>query len=593
MAITVDDADLLRLAAEPAHDAAPVLDHAAALAPFVIVLALVPTLPAVLHAGLSSESAHWALRALGVHQADRFAEWLQPGVGLTTARIVAQPPLQAWLTAAQIGYWPAGSVAPIFVVSYLSVVVTVLMTYIWACECFGERCAFLSVLVLAAHPQLAQQAASGGPEALTTALLVVTAWGFYGHLQQATATVSWRLLCAGVAWGLAILAGGPVAGAWWLVALGIAGGARSLSTASPAAAATRPDLAPLILLATGLALGGWWTAALITDVGWTGFLDWLVGNAEWRRRGGVRDVGLAIQHWCHLGAWLSGWWLVGLFHSLRLAFQAVRSPREQCLVGMAIWTVVGAGVRLGMGFWTHDFGPSPAWDGFLLVPAALLAGSGLDLVIRRQTSAAWLLIAASVTFGCVLWSLTGRWTIAVVVASVSALLIAASAPLAWGLRRTSLAWNESELRRWIRGLALATLLGHAVWGWWIAPHGASDRQQLERIRRDLASVENLRQTSLVAPEGADIPQLIYLLHALFPHAAESRTTSWDQQLTKTIVAEADNPQSRMLVVEWTLRRELRLRADVGTGWQIVPVVEPQHYRGRRLVAHLIAPAAKH
>ncbi len=107
----IDDAELLRLAAEPPRDVAPVLRRAHWFTPLVALLAVAPALVAVGHTSLDEETACWGLRALAVRQADRVIDWLAPGAHESGLSVSWSPPLSAWLTAPLLSLWRPGASA--------------------------------------------------------------------------------------------------------------------------------------------------------------------------------------------------------------------------------------------------------------------------------------------------------------------------------------------------------------------------------------------------------------------------------------------------------------------------------------------------
>ena len=121
------------------------------------------------------------------------------------------PPLQSWLTAPLIAVWEPGRVAPLLMMGCVYVAASVLMVYLLADELGDARWAFLSAVCLSLHPQLLILVQTAAPDTLSFFLLVVTAWGLWGHLNASGDWVSFRLMIAGIAWGLLLLAGGPLA----------------------------------------------------------------------------------------------------------------------------------------------------------------------------------------------------------------------------------------------------------------------------------------------------------------------------------------------------------------------------------------------
>jgi hypothetical protein len=596
MPLIVDDAQLLRMVAEPPRDAAPALARAWAFAPIVWLLAFVPPMVMVTRASFDPDTAAWAVRSLAVAQAAAIQDWMVPGVAFGDSSLSAQPPLQAWLTAMAIRAGRPGAIASTVIVSAIACGLSLLLLYAWLREALGERVAVLGAVLWGLHPQFVLMAGSGRPDGLTMALLMCVGWGVWGHWRGDPTFVSMRLLCAGLAWGLTLLSGGPVALATIavLALLWLWEGGRSLSGVGPS---DTLQLGRAIVLAviTGGTLSLWWLAMSLTDGG-VEFLDsWLrlapprdqlPANWPVSTRRLLRD----IEPWLTRSAFLAGWWVIGLQRALRPRKNTDPAIHQSLSRWMVCWTAVGLVMRL-----TPVFAPAlwPAatrpWEAFLLVPTVILAAQGLDAVLRRSVSNRAFVGALTVTVGAVVWALTGTLLIGVIVAVTFVVLIYASAPMAIGLRRASLAWTEAGIRKWMQVAALATLLGPLVFHAIGLSLPQIARSRYGTLRAKLLQVTAVDRISLITDAVAAPEELEFLLRSLWPGVPFSRSVGWDQRLTETIVREADKPVSRMLLVEWS-RKELRLRSDVGNVWQIAPVMEPMAYAQRRLAVQLIAPA---
>ena len=157
----IDDAELLRMAAEPPRDVAPVMRRAHWFTPLVALLAVAPAVVATGQAALDEETACWGLRALDLRQATRLAEWLSPGSSGVELAVSWSSPLTVWLTAPLLSLWPAGSSTPLMAVSCASLVAAVAMAYLFSVEIAGKRFAVLVIACLAVHPQALVVIASG------------------------------------------------------------------------------------------------------------------------------------------------------------------------------------------------------------------------------------------------------------------------------------------------------------------------------------------------------------------------------------------------------------------------------------------------
>lgn len=598
MPLTVDDAQLLRMAAEPPRDAARMLHRSRTFAPLLTLLAVVLPLLTAANSTFEADTARWGLKALAVARAEQIPQILIPGLLWHQDTTLFQPPLQAWLTCSLISTSPPGGIGCLFAISVVSLMLGVWCGAVWARESAGSPYGLMFAAIISTHPQWLTLAASGASDALTACLLTAAGWAIWSHWRTAHTQVSLRLLGGGLAWGLAILSGGILAFAF--LAVVVAWGLLFLPAESPEASEQGPSVSfrrrrtLAIVFATGMALGGWWIALMLEEYGleflrvWTTHSAGLDEHLSRAQRVQWRDD---LVVWLERSAFLSGFLLLGIGTGLRSLLSRNPSPPQQFAGFMVCWLGVGVAMRLLPGLVLDVWGlqSSRAWESFCIVPAAYLAAHGVVEMTQRRISTRWMLTCLTITVGCVAGTLTERWQAGLIIGGTVGTVLAASAPLAMGLRRTSLAWSESEVRRWIQGFGVIALLGHAAMGaliWRATPTG---RNIYEGSRSKLSRIASPDHVSLVTSDEHDgDAQLEYLLRSVFPSAQLSHAVGWDSELTNIIVTEAEAPRSRMLIVEWS-RKELKVGGDVGTGWRVTPVLDPVPYRGRRIAAIMIEP----
>lgn len=587
-----DDAELLRLAAAPPRDVAPVLRRAHWFIPLVVLVAVVPVLLAWARSSLEDEAACWALRALGVVRASRLTGWLEPQTGWSEYSLEWAPPLHTWLVAWLMTWAAPGALWPLYTVAAASIWVTLALFYRCTEEAGGTRWAVLSTMCLAMHPLLLRLVPVAGPEALSLALMMSTTWGLWGHWVGRAEVLSLRLLVAGLSWGLLLLAGGSVAlaylvvvGVWWLWCCAARGSDESARGwfGSPFRSAV---FSWCVLIATGGSVGLWWLAMMLTEHGLPFFSAWLFG------RYGPEPLALAPAHWAawwNGAACLGGWWVIGVIAAWRLARSNGVSPEADLARWLLVWNVAAVLIRGGLSLTTkYDLASLRLWETFALLPMTWLAAYGLDRTLRREVSWRLVLLALSLLVGQITWWLTDRFSLGVVVGGAFAVGVWLSAPIVTGWRRASLVWGEMEIGRWVLAATLLTFVGQTVQAGQALQRRTPDAAW-HRLRQRLQTVERVTLVSLIGSDHRDAPQLRFLLRSLWPEAAYSQAAGWDPRITELLVRERDQPRSRMVVVEWN-RQDLRLQADVGSGWQVTPLLEPEPYLGRRLAAHLLAPA---
>lgn len=589
MTVVVDDAQLSRLAVQPAEDAAPALNRPAAFRPVVLLCCVVPPLWFAAWSVLDNETAAWALRALAVRHAQRLEEWFEPGVQWKECELQSAPPLASWLTAALMPLFPDGTAGAAVAVSALSLIATSAMIWLWTREAIGERAALLVILLFAAHPQVATLAASGEPIALTIFLLVTSGWGFWGHLEQNVGAVSFRLLVSGVALGLGLLAGGWMALAFFAVVMLISLGSRTGMDPLNQRVGEKTAVRGVLLMGvTAAAIALWWPIMMAQSHGAAFWQEWIGIAIPSSPDRAELDL-LSTTPWSVAPGILLGWWCLGCFYAIRSFVSGSTIRDQRWHWWLLTWSLVGISGRLVWGNFGGTVTTLRAWDAFLNLPALIIAAQGLDRAVRRETSHFGLAIAIAITSGGIFWEQTHHLGAAVLIGLSTLGILLLSAPLTIGLRRPRSSWSEKEIRAWVLFATIATIIGHAASTIVPITRQRFDHLQWEAVRRQLATQQDVQQTSIVTNDQRELTPWIYLLRSLWPTARFSVANGWDAQINATLQNEAKAPRSRIVVLDWS-RTGLRVRSDVGTVWQVDSIVEPRAYRHRRLAAYLIHPA---
>ncbi len=206
----VDDARLLQLAAHRPKDVFPILERAASLSPLVLVLTFVPGIVALQSATLSEPDAQWRLKGLELATAPSIFDAVDPAASSSVAALKFQPPLGSWFLAATERWLPFDSRAvPLF--EYFSAACLIPACYFCMSRLAGRRVGFITAALAAFHGTFLTQYRHAGPSALAVSAALFAFWGFFGHVWQATEIVSVDLLVGGLALGVCLLAGGPLA----------------------------------------------------------------------------------------------------------------------------------------------------------------------------------------------------------------------------------------------------------------------------------------------------------------------------------------------------------------------------------------------
>jgi hypothetical protein len=175
---------------------------------------------------------------------------------------------------------PAGLVAS----AYLCTAGLIIAAYMLARRFGGERLGLVTALLLAFNPHVLRLAQEPVPQSAATMFAVLALAGAVAHWQKSGALASYQLLLGGIALGLCLLAGGPVALAVVLILLGYAAWwkvdgfrrSRSAEFVDRSQLSRRTAVrSVLVLAATGFAVGGWRTLLMGSRYGMAFWKSWL------------------------------------------------------------------------------------------------------------------------------------------------------------------------------------------------------------------------------------------------------------------------------------------------------------------------------
>ena len=606
--ILLDDNDLLRVVATPRKPLYPHPKSLSIFTPLILVCALFPALLLFTTVPLSEADSAWALRSLAVANASSVTEFLQPESSDSDQPLRFQPPLAPWLNGIVIRLLGTSRFLSLSLVSLVASSLTIVLSAHCGWRIGGANMALIAAVLICSHPQLLAAALSPANSALGTCLLLATVLGFQRHLERGTSLISLSLVLSGLAWGLSVLAIGPVAGL--LLPVFVVYAWRSppqFPTAIPTAILdsglrprTRREVfqATLIVAITGLLVGGWWEVLLLVQSGsafhrsWLSLLplECLVKTAADEQA----TICGEFQPRCWDGlvqsSMLVGWLAVGWWRAWRLSQDATegRSRRRFQLLWWW-WSLTFAGRILADIAATQTPTNTAAWNVALLTPTVLLAALGVHSLIERTVSG-WvesLLVIAAI--GVSLGKITGSSQAGLIGAALAALLLIygpSNLPVGESDARC---WTESGWRRLLKLTITGSMMTALVLG--IARQDlVSDKNRFAELRTLLEPVPNVRRISLVGSRDPVPGALRYLLRCRWPQAQIVLDENWDAGLTEAMEAEELKPQSRFLVLQRT-RRELRLSANTGQAWKVSAVGHPLCFNEKRMSFVLIEPKA--
>lgn len=365
--VSVDDGRLNEMAADPPGKLLPLLDRASAMAPLIVLMAMLPGLVSLMAVPPEIQSRTDALRGAAEEILSPWGHWL------------ADRPWIDWTVGdASVGTWTA--VVP----SYLATVVLIWMTWHAGRGLFSARTGFLATLMVCGHTPVLMLGRSAEPVALGTVVSATTIIGLIFHLQCSRGLLSIPLVLAAIGLVATVLVAAPLAIA-------------TLAMMMIAVACNPAGVVGLWGDPSGVGrtrVGGVWSGPLsllvVVVLGAAGVMTWsamsgrgLIDPQLWAAscrgiRGGMEFslLALALVSWLGL---MAGPLLLGLGD---LVLDVIRgegsSRRIACLV--LAWTLL-ATVLVGRalpGYSRH------LAESFAMVPLILVATRGLVSVCDRR-----------------------------------------------------------------------------------------------------------------------------------------------------------------------------------------------------------------
>lgn len=602
------DCELEQLAAEPARPLFPLLDHAYAMIPFVVVLAFLPALYAVVNRTLSEQGAWLGLAGLNCLAVTDLPELFDPSSrisprsspGNSSADVSFepsgepvqpyrfQPPLMTWLTALGMKGFGIGNAAGLVAAAYFCTAGLLLASYIVAKRLGGERLGLVTVLLLAFNPRILEGAQEPVPQSVAILFALLTLAGLVVHWQKSTAFVSYPLLLAGIALGTCLLAGGPVAlavmaivlvyvlcwkiEAWQRYRAGIVWD-RSQFSRRTALRST------LVLAATAFAFGGWSVLLPGARHGGEFWSEWLTGPSF----ADVASESESARSWFTLAAWelnrltvpVFCLALLGLAAIIREYWRAEEDPSQRHRGILPVWIAVALlAWLLVQGSASGGTPIIKVWETLLTIPLVVAAGLGLIEIAERRIG---FLLSLAIGFlalvDAALWGrqvLDGadreyqlantmdvaRWGLGLIVP-----LAVAAAGLALGV----FAGTCEKRRRWaLSGMLLAIVAVNCLWGAIGVRRTNSGDRELDELRAGLSRLTRVDRFTFVAlsAPGRAAPlqppaQLIYALESLWPQASMNFAGSWERAMRAGPAEAAPAEPGAAVFVAWSPRGRLR------------------------------------
>ena len=592
MAKPLDDSQLLRLASDPRTRLFPPLRGATVFGPLVALAGLIPFLAVVFGPELGDEAAGWALRALDLTSATSLQEWLEPGIKGLGNGYVHQPPLSSWLLALVIRVLGPDNLGAWRGLSMLLVCCSIWAMYLLGRRLGGASFGLIVALILCGHPVMLRLATGTSPAALGILLIVFAVWGFLGHLEGPAQLVSMRMLAGSVAWGLALLAVGPVAVVLFipmLVQAWLLHEGRFQDTTTHSAKSRLWQLwlgmrTLTVFVVTALSFSGWWQLMMLTNHGGEFWLSWWTGQVAMNFPAVTPHS--CWRQWLAQNSFLCGWLVIGLMNVVgELRHPASEISRRRCQF-VLVWWLTALAMRI-----TFDLPGMrcsaliDAWDVLLLLPTTLLVAWGVKSTVMRQTQQTVEALLITSTLGLCVWRWLASpwWGIAAFLIGTAA--VALLPAIATRVRRGARRWTERDWKLLMRLAFVAIFAGHLLAGITELPPPSSESKSLSDLRKRIAPVTDIPRVTLMTMSGAVPESLLFVLRSHWPMAQFVLAGSRDG---KSVRENAGSAAENEIVIDWS-RHEVRIANEIPVDRQATAIGDPLRFRDRRLMIYRVSP----
>ncbi len=596
--VIISDQELLQQSVEPALDLFPVMRRAKVMSPLVVLLVMVPGLLAFHSYRIDELSAWFGLQCLGK-------------VGLiseNSSALISQPPLVRWLYTgllSVIGHWSSSLV----LFSFFSTSCMLFAAYRLARKACNARYAIVFCFLLSFHPVVINQVQLIESPAFPILFVLLTLWGFLGHIQSESGVVSYKLLCGGISLGLCLLAGGSLAiGVLIVLGIYIINPADLLSNRSSTEGKKLPVLKQairawksLVILAfTGFAVGGWWELMTASQV--NGF--W----AKWFAGPGQPQISLYWQSEFYptyyfrdlisTMGFLMGFALFGMLHGMKRILNPAGDQKEIAWLRLVlIWLLCGFIFWWGVQFLPQmNTSTRAMWKLFFIVPMlAIVTWEFQQIALRHVSYPTVLSVFTLGVLSVIFINASHGNTLHPQVTDVFLQQI-----MVLGLSLVMLLWYSHRFRKEYGhriievALVLALSFLHVVSGFYSVPKPNPVGERLLHFEHQLRLTEKVDECILVSDSTPPL-ELTFLLFFLWDdidlNQIQGTVLMQDlglPEMTEPSRTTVPNLSSKkQAVVRWGVT-PVALRNIVNAGFVLNPLTSPEIYKQKELQADLIS-----
>lgn len=562
----IDDAALQQLAAEPANPLFGILYHASAMAPWVILLAALPSLYAVVDRPLTDVSALWGVKAISVASAANLSQIVDPGAADQSIPFHFQPPLISWLAALCIRVLGTWTDSAVFAASYLATVAFVVTTYRFATRLGDAKLGLLTVAILGFHSDVLAMSQVPSPVAIGLCFAVAAFWGFFVHLERSTTLLSAGLLWGGIALGFCALAGGALAIlvvvtlmlyllGTHLLEMNFGGHSRERHSGNRDFRTLLLSLAVMAL--TGFAIGGWWELMMFYQFGPEFWRAWLLGtepavaNLSDLGPQNIQPSSSALAGMGELLMVLAGPAVYGVCRAVRDIRHSEQKAIRRVLRFLISWFITAilmwqlSSDHVLAGSWQER-----AWQGFLLIPLSILSAWGLLQLADGRAGLGAAAITGLISAANLFFHAPTLSTGAKLLLFLLLTLIGGLGVMAMMNRGSTVGTSRREPRLLVTLLLITIAVGHGVWSFSRISRSEEARgelSELKSIKRAFAQIDaEVASYTIISPHAGAVvpPQLQFLAKCAWPHAL-SRTVDPGEAIGKTTEesSRAANPKT--------------------------------------------------